>query len=111
MAENRPHMKILLICLLSGMLFGCATATKMNEVSVGMTKAQVIEILGKPENTAAHDNIEVMRFHLRRAALEDYSESNIYFVKLRDGRVSSFGKMGDFDSTKEPSINVNVRQQ
>ena len=91
---------------------GCATAPKMNYLSVGMTKQEVFSILGQPSSTAAPGNgVEVLRYELATRDAYYNLVPNEYFVKLINGRVDSYGKMGDFNSTKDPTWNVNIQNR
>jgi len=84
----------------------------MNRLSVGMTKQEVIGAMGEPQSSAAPGGgIEMLRYHLAdnsdAALLGNYTE---YYVKLVEGKVDSYGRMGDFNSTKDPTYNINVDQ-
>jgi len=102
-------------------LLGCATSSQnLNRVSVGMTKPQVIAALGHPESTRANMNDEYLIYTLgeRIDSGEIFGLAQIkgqYFVKLVDGRVVSYGKMGDFDSTKpfetKHEVDLNVTEK
>ena len=72
--------------------FGCTRAVKMNDVRLGMTKAQVIEVLGKPNSTSAMEDIVFLkyRFYKESVFLDDF------YVKLKDGKVEAYGQVGDF---------------
>lgn len=102
---------ILLLVTLSFTMLGCVkSANRTNLISVGMTKQKVIEILGAPRSSAAQGSIEYMNY----AFFEMYDNSNKpadYFVRILDGKVESFGKRGDFDSTKDPTVNLNIKNR
>ena len=86
------------------MFLGCATAHKMNMVGLGMTKAEVIQTLGKPVSVSAQGKAEYLNYSLCEKGWPSPS-CNIttpYYVRLVDGKVESYGRMGDFDSTKDP---------
>jgi hypothetical protein len=34
-----------------------------------------------------------------------------YFVRLKDGKVESYGKAGDFDSAKNPALDVTIKEK
>jgi hypothetical protein len=85
-----------------------------------MTKKEVIAAIGDPASTAAPGNgVEILRYDLsstfKNLALARYGgippESQDYFVKLIDGKVDSYGKVGDFNSTKDPTLNVNIQNR
>ena len=101
------------------MLFicGCATTPKMNHLSVGLTKTEVIAIMGRePDSTSAKSGVEYLTYLLWRDFWDrrpgDYSDQ--FFVRLIDGKVDSYGRKGDFDSTKVPetkqTIDLNIKQ-
>ena len=109
-----PIVRILQVLILAGLvLAGCATAPKMNRLNVGMTKKEVISALGKPSSTAAPGGgVELLRYRLSPTGDHAfYGRTEEYFVKLVNGTVSSYGKMGDFDSTKDPTLDLNIKNR
>lgn len=94
---------------------GCATAHKMNRVSIGMTKQEVISVLGPPISTSAKEGVEYL--HYRFSDTDDdafYGITTPYFVRIINGKVDSYGRLGDFDSTKAPetksTIDLNIKK-
>jgi Short C-terminal domain/SmpA / OmlA family len=88
-----PIMKIKIISLtifLVGLFAGCATADKLNDVHIGMTKDQIIGMLGKPDSTSAQGNIEYMTYYLANDS--NYGRDRPYSVRIVDGKVESFGR-------------------
>jgi len=107
------YLKSFLFTLTFLALVGCAHGNALNKISVGMTKAQVIEELGEPTSVAAQNGMEVMRYDLwkdfwQRSPGNYKSE---FFVKLAGGKVQSYGRMGDFDSTKNPALDLNIQHR
>jgi hypothetical protein len=73
-----------------------AVPQRLGQLSVGMTKTDVLKIMVVPASQfKAHLNTEYLIY--------DY-----YFVRLLDGKVNAYGKIGDFDSTKDPAFNFNI---
>ena len=103
-------MKKVLIVLLTVALFSCAGAPKMNKLMLGMTKLQVIDVMGEPDSTAAQAGTEYLKYNLWKDYWDrspgNYSEP--YFVRLVDDKVESYGRMGDFDSTKVPETKQTI---
>jgi len=108
--------------LIAVLLAGCATSSQViNKVKLGMTKAEVIEIMGQPKSTRANREAEYLVYKLREGITKPFttlgpvSIEEEYFVKLVDGRVESYGRVGDFDSTKpfetKHEINLNVKEK
>lgn len=105
-------MRILIFMLSMSALPGCATgfgahSSKMNRVSLGMTKPQVIEALGEPQSTRAQGIAEYLTYNMFEVAFGPYVP---YFVRLINGKVEAYGKLGDFDSGKMPDQRIEMRQ-
>lgn len=78
---------------------GCATAQKMNNVSLGMNKAEVIKAMGRPSSTKAIGNEETLEYMLSATSNDDFNGIyNQYWITLQDGRVVSYGRAGDYDT-------------
>jgi outer membrane protein assembly factor BamE (lipoprotein component of BamABCDE complex) len=85
--------RIIILLLLIAFLFGCAgSSKKMNLLSLGMTKQQVIETIGEPTSTSAKRNTEYLHYLLSTDGF--YSDS--YYVRLLDGKVESYGWAGSY---------------
>ena len=105
------------IAIFAVILVGCThsvTSESLVQISVGMSKPEVFQILGLPDSVAAKDGVEYLNYRLT-TAMSSYRTSKTfvddYFVRLHNGKVDAFGKSGDFDSAKDPTVNVNVKQQ
>jgi len=81
------------LLLLVLVLTGCATAARLNSVQVGMTKDQVIQTAGVPGSTSQMGNTEYLKYQL----INDWIFTDRYFVRLTDGHVDAFGRVGDFN--------------
>ena len=80
-----------LVLLLATLFAGCTmTADKLNNIKIGMTKDQVIAILGTPDSTSAQANIEYLTYYL--VSDTSYGRDLPYSVRLVDGKVESFGR-------------------
>jgi hypothetical protein len=106
-------MKILSTLILVSVMFiaaGCATAHKMNRLSLGMSKQEVISVMGTPTSTASPgEGQEILRYNLSATADDAYyGITDEYYVRLINGIVDSYGRMGDFDSAKDPTLNINI---
>ena len=81
------------IGLAAFLLVGCATASKMNSVSLGMTRDQVVGAIGDPSSTSEMGNTQYLKYQLT----SDWIFTDRYYVRLTDGRVDAFGRVGDFN--------------
>lgn len=107
------------LVVLTGLLFlvGCVgTAYKMNNLNLGMSKQEVIQVLGPPLSSSAIGNTEYLNYKLYIDG--DHAFMNLptdYFVRIINGRVESYGKMGDFDSTRgtefKGTYDLNIRER
>ncbi len=87
--------KIILLCsLLAGLFFaGCETSAKLNSIRIGMTKDQVLAIMGQPDSMSAQANVEYLTYYLEvDSGPTQYDRNQPYMVRLVDGKVESFGR-------------------
>lgn len=84
---------VLILCVVSALVLGCAgSAKQINHLQVGMTKADVINVMGEPDYTSGRQGVEVLSYRLTAGGF--FSE--IYFVRIVEGKVDRFGRQGDF---------------
>ena len=102
---------LLLVALTA--LVGCATAAKTNRLSIGITKQEVLALMGRPSSTAAHvAGVEILRYRLSATGRDIlHRRTEEYFVRLISGKVDCYGKMGDFDSVKDPTRNLSIKNR
>jgi len=108
-------MRIFLIAVLF-FVAGCETVTHyahrpdFSLISMGMSQQDVIAVMGKPQDISAQGG----RVYLQYAYAPWYDHSGadghkeLYFVRLIDDKVESFGAKGDFDSTKPETIRIEL---
>jgi hypothetical protein len=91
--------KILLpILLIAGaLLAGCATSAALNNLHIGMDRSQVIALLGQPDSTSAQANVEYLTYYLAISTNEGPARDQPYLVRLVDGKVESFGRLGQLN--------------
>lgn len=72
-----------------GSVFGSYASAKLNDIRIGMSRDEVVSILGTPDSKAAQANVEYMIYYLD-------TDSNVrdrsYMIRLVSGRVESFGR-------------------
>lgn len=84
-------LKLVVLLLAAVLLCGCAS--KMNDVRLGMTRDQVVEAIGAPNSTSEMGNTAYLNYQL----YSDWIFTNRYYVRLTDGRVDAFGRVGAFN--------------
>jgi len=105
-------MKFSVILLsIVALLAGCATAHKISKVQISMTKEEVIRVMGPPASTSAKGNTEYLNYSLSETDDQAfYGITRPYFVRIVNGRVDSFGRLGDFDSTQKPTVRIETEE-
>jgi len=104
-------MNRLLIVLTFFLVAACiGTSANLNKVSLGMTKIEVVNAIGTPDSVSAQGNVEYMIYHWAspKQLIADENNLDRYFIRLTDGRVDAYGEKGDFDSTQDPTIIIQV---
>jgi hypothetical protein len=75
------------------LLVGCATASRLNSVRLGMTRDEVVAVAGEPSSTSQMGNELFLKYQLA----SDWIFTDRYYVRLTNGRVDAFGRVGDFN--------------
>jgi outer membrane protein assembly factor BamE (lipoprotein component of BamABCDE complex) len=106
-------MKYLILAVTMIFLPSCTgTSYKMNDLSIGMTKNDVISVLGKPVSVSAKDGTEYLNYQFSENSDQEFlGLTEPYFVRLISGKVDSYGKLGDFDSTQKPTIKIETQEE
>lgn len=85
-------------------LTGCVSGdSKLNSISVGMDKAEVVKILGKRDSTRANGNVEYWLYTLKVSGFTCAWGAGcklIHFVQFQNGQVVAYGAWGDFDTQR-----------
>ena len=107
-------MKILfavsMIAIIS--LAACATAHKISQVRIGMTKQEVIELMGQPVSTSATRDVEYLSYSLFETGDDAFfGRTRPYYVRIINGKVEAYGRAGDFNSTKTPSVRIETDEK
>ena len=100
---NRFAVAAIFTCAL---LAGCATADKLNQIRIGMSKDQVVAIMGAPDSTSAQANMEYYTYYLENDSR--YGGNQPYMIRFVDNKVESFGRFIQlYDAyTRPPATNI-----
>ena len=94
-------MRILILVALL-VLVGCASSPKkMNKLAVGMTKTEVVSVMGKPKSTSASQGNEYL-IYVMDASRVDHLMPESYYVKLVGGKVEGYGRVRDLPGRQLP---------
>jgi outer membrane protein assembly factor BamE (lipoprotein component of BamABCDE complex) len=113
---HSPMKQNFLSAIVLGLLvinIGCAAPRTqvLNQIQPGMTKQEVIKIMGPPVTVASDGGAEYMTYRLA-TSFGDFngSDTSDYFVRIIDGKVDAYGQKGDFNTTKNPTADFNINQ-
>jgi putative oligomerization/nucleic acid binding protein/SmpA/OmlA family protein len=105
----KSKITVLAVAVAAILLAGCQTSSALNNVHIGMTKAEVQSLLGTPDSTSAQANVEYMTYYLTSDA--GYGRDQPYMVRLVNGKVESFGRFAQlFDLYNRPVTNATPGQ-
>lgn len=91
-------MKFLWILLLGLVLTGCqTTARTFNKIKPGMSRDQVVEIMGQPASVSRVRDTEILRYEVKETMNDWYPDP--YYVQIRNGQVISSGPLSSFPAS------------
>lgn len=90
--QNNSMKAITILCLAIVLLVGCRTPGHVSEsdpakLSIGMTKAELIKKIGKPDTARTEGNTETLGYTIDRS----WWRSGHFQVKIVSGKVDSYG--------------------
>lgn len=89
--------KAMIVVALLVLLAGCTGfASRLNRLDTGITKDEVVRVMGQPHTTSRSGAHEYLMYDLYPNAWEP---AHAYFVLLVNGRVTKWGREGDFRTT------------
>lgn len=100
---HRGFVALALTAFIPLAILGCAKVKRFDQVSIGMSQAEVIRILGQPNSTSAAEEKELLRYPLEQHEQSRAGSSDEYLVIVVNDRVVSFGRLSDF--ALQPKIN------
>ena len=87
--------RVALLVLAMLVLTACAsTSERTNQLRLGMSQQQVIEVMGLPDSTSAMDDVVFLKYFLSSYRLALFGDK--YYVRLTNGKVDAYGRYGDF---------------
>ena len=87
--------KLAIIGLAALLAAGClAPASKINGVSIGMTKAQALQVMGQPVSVTSDGHAEFLNYALAEGDRDWGGALTPYEIKMVDGKVAAYGRAG-----------------
>ena len=103
-------MRIFFVLILGLVLAGCVTAKKMNQLSLGMPKQQVIAIMGEPTTTAAENGQEILIYELYNNSQDAFNDlPTPYYAKIKSGKLSAYGPIPHSSSAPVVQNNITIK--
>ena len=91
--------RIMCLLIVMVMVGGCATIQRMDRLRLGMSKEEVIKILGKPSTTKTESTKETLGYELSPTWDSFWSEKEAYCVVLENGKVTKYCRISDLTQT------------
>ena len=83
-------------CIVAAGIAGCASSSaKLNRISLGMSREEVVKTLGRPHAVSAQGDVEFLTYNLINKGVGDMKE---FVVRIQKGSVESFGERVNFGS-------------
>lgn len=83
--------KLILISALAALLLGCATGqTVRSDIHAGMSKQQVVAVMGKPDGYRQSGNYEALEYANRLISGWSWDRAD-YYIILKGNEVVSYG--------------------
>jgi len=96
-------MNLFLLLLVAG----GASAGKINRVALGWSRGEVEGMMGSTTSVSWAEGHRDLNYNLSETSDDAfYGRTSQYYVRLVKGVVDSFGRSGDFDSSKTPTIRI-----
>jgi hypothetical protein len=80
---------------------------KMNALEIGMSRRDVVLLMGSPYKVHTEGRREVLQYQLHKDINEPYAPDEPYWVFLEDGKVIQYGRNQDL-KTSQPKSNEEV---
>lgn len=105
----RNAVRATVLAMLIAGLAGCASiAHRMESLEPGMSRAEVLKIMGSPDSRAlvagGYSPTEILVYD----SLPFGGHPATYWVRLVGGRVDFFGQPGDFGSAQAPPSRMQI---
>lgn len=99
--------KTITILALSLSLSACVTENKMDELRPGMSKDEVIQVLGRPDGFSRNGEIETFKYTDKLTSGWSWNRAD-YYVTFQNNQLAESGNQTVREYEKPfPSINVN----
>lgn len=108
---------LILTTIIAIFFIGCAgaTDTKLSDVSLGMSKSQVKEVMGNPDVVRGsvinkyNQVIEVWQYKLYSDWMRMEKNAEIYWLYFADGKIYQWGQAGDWEVESKNLYEIRVR--
>jgi len=80
--------KLILLIVVVLLLAGCSPWIGMHNIELGMSKAEVMQLMGKPSNSSGSGNEEYLWYIPANRFWERY------YVHIVNGKVEAYGQLG-----------------
>ena len=101
----------LVAVVVMGLFANCRSlpAQDTNNLKLGMTRKEVVQIMGEPQSIGADAHNEFLNYTLPEKTPAPSSLHALYHVRLLDGRVDGFGFAGQIAPTTSATAIIQIR--
>ena len=93
------HRSRRFVVALTLFLFACVSVGRIDQLALGMSKAEVIAVMGSPQVEASHEDYDILAW--QSDVVEDP-----FMVLLQAGKVIYFGRASNLDSMSSSNANL-----
>jgi len=97
----KRFLSLCVVVLFTGCVVLPSKRVSFNDIKIGMPRDEAVKILGKPHRTSAKDNVESLYYNESALYIGVFGIGKVkeknrqYELRLVDGKVESFGKLGE----------------
>ena len=101
-------LSLCVVVLFAGCVVLPSKRVSFNDIKIGMPRDEAVKILGKPHRTSAKGNLESLYYNESALYIGVFGIGKVkeknhqYELRLVDGKVESFGKLGEYPEETEP---------
>ncbi len=109
----KHFLSLCVVVLFTGCVVLPSKRVSFNDIKIGMPRDEAVKILGKPHRASAKDNVESLYYNESALYIGVFGIGKVkeknrqYELRLVDGKVESFGKLGEHSEEAEPEKEEN----
>ena len=109
----KHFLSLCVVVLFTGCVVLPSKRVSFNDIKIGMPRDEAVKILGRPHRASAKDNVESLYYNESALYIGVFGIGKVkeknrqYELRLVDGKVESFGKLGEHSNEAAPEKEKN----